>query len=427
MPARRDIKRLPNAATASFSAEISGKTDSLVQLCRRLVRARSENPPGDTSTVFALICRQLDAWGLDYKLFAPARGRQNLVARFDTGRPGPHLILHGHVDTFPAGDHSRWSVPPFSGQISNGRLFGRGVGDMKAGVTAALVAFAALFRHEKRLRGRATLTLVCDEETFGDYGARHLLKTVPDVTGDAMLSGEPGAVVRFGEKGFVWAECRFRTRGGHAAYPHLSANAIKQAADFISDVQTIERLPIAFPRDIRKHFREVSAAEDRLFGTGATDVAQRYIVNAGRINGGTKINMTAAHCSVEVDVRLPVCSETRPVLLALRRIARKHGGRVRIVNTTAPSLNDRHDPFFGLVRRVGRTVTGREPLFNIGLATSDARLWRYRGVPTANYGPRRYNIGSADEFVEIRDLLTVSRVHGLVALEYLAAGPATEG
>lgn len=397
------------------------KPDAVVQLCRRLVRAPSENPPGDTSAVFEVVGRQLREWGLDYEVFEPAPGRQNLVARFDSGRPGPHLILHGHLDVFPAGDHSRWTVRPFAGEIIDGRLFGRGVADMKAGVTAALVAFASLWNQERRLRGRASLTLVCDEETFGEYGARHLIKHVPDVTGDAMLSGEPGPVVRFGEKGFVWVECTFRTRGGHAAYPHLSANAISRASAFIQDVRKIERLPIGFSRDLRDHFRSVAADHDRLFGAGATDVARRYLVNVGRIGGGTKVNMNAAHCSVELDVRLPVGTRAAPVLQVLTRIAREHGARVRLINATAPSLSDHRHPFFALVAETARRVTRRQPPLNIGLATSDARLWRYRGVPAANYGPRAHHVGSADEFVKIHDLLAATRVHELVALEYLGA------
>jgi acetylornithine deacetylase/succinyl-diaminopimelate desuccinylase-like protein len=88
---------------------------------------------------------------------------------------------------------------------------------MKAGVTASLFAWKYLREFESELAGKATLTLVCDEETFGQYGARHLVRNCPEVLGDALIDGEPSdpGIIRVGDKGLVWAEVTFRTRGGH--------------------------------------------------------------------------------------------------------------------------------------------------------------------------------------------------------------------
>ena len=410
------------AGTANrFLQRVERDSAFIIKLCSDLIKAPSENPPGDTTKAFAVVTKQLDKWKLKYKLYEPAPGKQNLVARFDSGRKGPHLVFSGHLDVFPAGDHSRWDKPPFSGLVQNGRLFGRGAVDMKAGATSLLYVFAALHHFAASLKGKATLTLVCDEETFGEHGARYLFANVPDIIGDAVISGEPGQVVGFGERGFVWAECVFTTKGGHSAYPQLSANAIKLAARFIEDVQQIEKRRAKLPTEIIRHLAEVKEIQDQMLGAGSTEVAKTYSVNIGRITGGTKVNMNAADCRVEVDVRLPVGTKMAPIITAVRQIARKYGGQIRLMNTTPPSLSDRRKPIFDILRRNATKILGNEPPDQISLATSDARLWRYKGVPAVKFGPRRNNTGRANEFIFTPDLIDTARVHGLTALEYLSA------
>jgi succinyl-diaminopimelate desuccinylase len=403
-----------------FLQRVERDSASITRLCSDLVKAPSENPPGDTTKAFAVVTERLDRWKLKYKLYEPAPGKQNLVARFDSGRKGPHLVFSGHLDVFPAGDHSRWDKPPFSGLVQNGHLFGRGAVDMKAGVTSLLYVFAALHRFSATLNGRATLTLVCDEETFGEHGARYLFANVPDISGDSVISGEPGQVVGFGERGFVWAECVFQTKGGHSAYPQLSANAIKLAAKFVEEVQRIERVRAKLPAEVVRHLAEVKDIQDQMLGAGSTEVAKTYSVNIGRITGGTKVNMNAADCRVEVDVRLPVGTKMAPIIALLRQTARKFGGQIRLMNTTPPSLSDRRKPIFDILRLNATRVLGAVPPDQISLATSDARLWRYKGVPAVKFGPRRNNTGRANEFIFTADLIDTVRVHGLTALEYLS-------
>jgi succinyl-diaminopimelate desuccinylase len=414
---------LTSAETAAnqFLRRVERDRSSIIKLCSDLVKAPSENPPGDTTKVFAVVTNQLDSWNVKYQIYEPAPGKQNLVARFDSGRKGPHLIFSGHLDVFPAGDLSRWDKPPFSGLVRNGQLFGRGAVDMKAGATSLLYVFKSLHDFSGSLKGKATLTLVCDEETFGENGARYLFDKVPDIVGDAVISGEPGQVVGFGERGFVWAECTFTTKGGHSAYPQVSANAIKLAAKFIEEVQQIEKRRAKLPPEIIRHLREVKDIQDRMLGTGSTEVAKTYSVNIGRINGGTKVNMNAADCRVEVDVRLPVGTKIRPIVNALGQIARKYGGQIRLLNSTAPSLSDRRKPIFHILRRNATKILGVVPPDQISLATSDARLWRYKGVPAVKFGPRRNNTGRANEFIFTADLLVTAKVHGLTAIEYLSA------
>ena len=168
--------------------------DDLVRFLQDFVRAKSPNPPGDTRKAAAFVTGFLDQRGLPYRIIAPHPEMPNIVGRFEGGGPGRHLVLNGHIDVFPvADDAAAGRSDPWGGAIVDGKIYGRGVADMKAGTTASIFTYrlsAPAARSE--LKGKLTLTAVSDEETFGPWGARYLMEHHPEVHGDCLLNGEPG-------------------------------------------------------------------------------------------------------------------------------------------------------------------------------------------------------------------------------------------
>src|SRR5438045_3592819 len=127
--------------------------DAIVELVQEMVRIPSENPPGDTAAVFDFVTRYLEGRGLDYEVVAPQPSMPNLVAAFEGGEPGRHLVLNGHLDVFPAGDPALWSSgPPFSGRIKDGRLFGRGGTDVKVGTQDSTLRYGYVGRLRRTAR-----------------------------------------------------------------------------------------------------------------------------------------------------------------------------------------------------------------------------------------------------------------------------------
>jgi succinyl-diaminopimelate desuccinylase len=409
-------------STAAVKDRVTRDEAQIVAVCRDLVRIPSENPPGDTTDVFAYATDLLGRWGYRPRLLEPAPQRQNLIVTWDSGRPGPHLVFNGHLDVFPAGPRERWSRDPYGGQVEGGRLHGRGVTDMKGGVTASLFAFRYLAEAESDLVGKATLTLVCDEENFAEFGARHLVANHPEVLGDALINGEPStpAIMRIGDKGLVWSEVTFRTPGGHAAFAHVSDNAIHRAMRFLREIQAIERWKSPLPAPLARHLRTIERVMDRALGKGATAVARRYVVSMNMISAGIKVNMIAPECRVEVDTRIPIGGKVKPVVDALKRAARASGGELRVVNTAEPSVTGWDHAIYRIGKRVLEEVVGRKAVFGVGLGCNDARLWRYHGIPGVIYGPTPHNMGRPDEYAEIADLLQTTMVHAATAREFLA-------
>ena len=194
----------PGAARARLAARVESRTGEVVELCRSLVRIDSTNPPGDTTAMVEAIEAVLDAAddGIDYRRVVGRTPAVNLVARVRGAGPGRRLVLNGHLDTLPIGD-ARWEHHPLGADLEEGRIYGRGACDMKAGVAALALAFVTLAEFRDAWSGELVLTLVGDEETGGRWGTQYLLANVDEAAGDAMLNADTGSprVVRIGEKG----------------------------------------------------------------------------------------------------------------------------------------------------------------------------------------------------------------------------------
>ena len=223
---------------------IEADREKLINFFSRFLQAKSPNPPGDTREATQHICHFLEEENLPYQIIAPQEIMPNIVGSFDCGSPGRHLVLNGHIDVFPVGDATGWKHDPWGGTVAEGRIFGRGANDMKCGTTASIFTYAYLYRIRDQLKGKLTLTCVSDEETFGPWGARYLMKHHPEVHGDCCLNGEPGSpyTIRFGEKGFVWIAFMIRTPGANSAYSHLSPSANKIAGQLIAELETLTDL-----------------------------------------------------------------------------------------------------------------------------------------------------------------------------------------
>lgn len=405
---------------------IERDTDRIAGFLQDFIRARSPNPPGDTREAAAHVRRFLDGEGLAYRVIAPQESMPNVIASFEGGAgPGRHLVLNGHVDVFPVGDAEGWTKDPWGGELVDGRIYGRGACDMKAGTTASIFTYAYLHGLRDRLKGRLTLTAVSDEETFGPWGARHLLKEHRDeVLGDCLLNGEPSSpyTVRFGEKGSYWVAITITTPGAHGAYTHKSESASKIAARLIGELEALTKIRPTPPDNIARAVEDGREGMDRAMGKGAGAIVSQVTVNIGVVQGGLKVNMVPGQCRLEVDIRLPLGIERERVRAKLEEIlARDPGATLEDMNYNPPSYCDPHGEMAEIIRGNVLRLRDFRPTPIVSLGGTDARLWRYEDVPAYVYGPFPHGMGSYDEHVEVEEFLHVVRTHVLSAYDYLAA------
>jgi succinyl-diaminopimelate desuccinylase len=408
--------------------EIDAGTDEWVRLLQEFVRKPTPNPPGDTRAGTEHLASFLAARGLEHRLIAPLPEAPNLVAQFDAACPGRHLVLNGHIDVFPAGDAGRWKHDPWSGAIEDGRLYGRGVADMKCGTTSSVITYALLHGHRDRLAGKLSLTCVSDEETGGRWGAGYLFAHHPEyVRGDCCLNGEPSSAhtVRWGEKLPLWLAFTVKTRGAHGAYIHMSESASLIALDLMERLEAVTRLQPDPPTEIARNLSdpEVRAALDRSMGKGAADLLGKVSLNIGVVEGGLKTNMIPSECRVEADIRIPFGLSKADVLACVHEILRDFPqvsvAEESVESETHANWCDPDGEMLRIIQGNALKVRGIKPVPIATLALTDTRWWRNAGIPAYIYGCAPDGMASHDESVSLEEFLHVLRVHVLSAAAYL--------
>jgi succinyl-diaminopimelate desuccinylase len=396
--------------------------DKLISFLSGFIQAKSPNPPGDTREAAAYITRFLNENMLPYRIIAPKEEIVNIVGSFDSGAEGKHLVLNGHIDVYPVGDADKWVHNPWGGEITDGKIFGRGSNDMKAGTTASIFTYYYLHRIRDRLNGKLTLTCVSDEETFGPWGARYLIKYHPEVLGDTLLNGEPCAhQIRFGEKGILWLKFNINTKGAHGAYEHASPSATKIAAKLMLDLdKAIKLLEPSVPENVRIALEEARNVIEEGYGAGAFETLQRTTINFGTIHGGLKVNMIPGTVVIEADIRLPVGQTKDQILETVDKVIEKYPQvGYEEMNYTPPSHCDPEGEMVGILQKNVELIEGHIPKVLIAMGGTDARLWRYRGIPAYVYGPYAKGMGSTDDYVEMDEFMDIVKVHVLSAYDYL--------
>ncbi len=409
---------------------LDSERDRQIEFLQAFTRIDTCNPPGDTRVAADFFRKFLDGEGIAHRTEAPQEAFPNLVTSFAGAKSGRHLVLNGHLDVFPIGDRSVWKRDPLSGDIVDGRVYGRGTVDMKGGTTALLFVYAYLHRLRNELPGRATLTVVSDEETGGKWGADWLVRNrAAEVLGDCVLNTEPSGIytVRFGEKSMLWVRFRIAVKGGHSAYPHTSPSANKLAASLIKDLEAIEAMAPDEPDAVRRTLdrAEVRAAADKSLGAGGADVMRRVSVNIGTLQGGVKINMLPAECVLDVDFRPPVGIARAEVMTKVAEIVARYPmvtyEELLSGNPESTWSDPTHEMMGHLIRNAGEAM-GTPPQPIVSLGGTDTRFWRRAGVPCFVYGPSPAGMGGVDEAVSIEEFRHVMRVHALAAIDYLTAG-----
>jgi acetylornithine deacetylase/succinyl-diaminopimelate desuccinylase-like protein len=228
------------AATAQPETEDSLGAEA-VELLRSLIRIDTSNPPGNERPAQELLASVLADAGFECELLGAAPHRPNLIARLSGASPGPTLCLLSHVDTVPA-DPSEWTHDPWSADVADGAVWGRGAQDMKDQVAASVAAAVHLGRRDWRPpAGELLVVVTADEERGAAVGARWLCEHHPEKVRADMVLNEGGGpwfelggrrfyTIAVGEKGVFRFRLRTRGRAGHASVPALGDNALLRMA-----------------------------------------------------------------------------------------------------------------------------------------------------------------------------------------------------
>jgi succinyl-diaminopimelate desuccinylase len=391
--------------------------NELVALTRDLVRIDSVIRP-ETGNTESRVVEFLRSWvrrelGLEPTVETVEPGRDNLFFTLDSGRPGPCLLLEGHTDVVSEGERSRWSVEPFGAELKEGRIYGRGACDMKAGLAVNLVTAKALAASGAGWKGRLALCFVCDEEGMM-IGIKDFIRKGHADEVDACLVPEPeDNQLCLSMKGAIRAVVRVRGRMAHGAMPRAGVNPNTRLA----------RVILAFERYEAEEIRR--CGQDEFLGYPSVTFT---VLRSPPPGAPAQLNVMPGEAEAFLDIRTVPGQDHEQVRAGLRRILGELASGDPDFRADIEFIEDRpvvavgkDEPIVLAAAGAYRDVACREPVYNgVPGATDGTFLSAWKCIPCLVNGPGPRHIPhQADEYVEVGQLLEAARVYALTSFRFL--------
>jgi succinyl-diaminopimelate desuccinylase len=412
--------------------EIENAGDKLAELTSMLVRIPTVSPPGDTRDLVSFLDGYFRAHGIETAVHELVPTKANFCATVP-GRGEGRLLWVGHIDVVPVGSLDAWDREPFSGDIANVRVYGRGATDMKGADAAALVAATLLHRLGDRLGPTVEFWFTCDEEVGGADGARKLAEG-GYFRGDACIIGDGWSGERagldIGCKGSLGTTLKAKGRTGHASRPYMGDNAIDKLLAAIPFARRIGEYRLDLPEELLSVLRE--SGEDiidngRLTGEAAEEARRSFFypsVNLSIVSGGVKSNVIPDEASATFDIRLsPGCDreKVRQRMLELIAEAGIEGVTAEVRQAAfAGYYESPGHPFVRHMASVLQRLTGEQPRLKVlSGGTDGVSIHHLAGIPCVGFGAGLPEAAhSPNELVTVSNLVRAAKVYATAALTF---------
>ena len=369
-----------------------------VQLTQALVHCPSVTPV--EGGALTLLQNLLESHGFEvHRMTMREEGTpdvENLYARY--GRQGPNLCFAGHTDVVPPGDEASWSHPPFSGEIVNGMMYGRGTVDMKGGIACFVAAALRVIEH-RGVRGAISLLITGDEEGPSINGTVKVLDWMHEreeridacVVGEPTNPGKLGDMIKIGRRGSLTGHLVVNGRQGHAAYPHQADNPVPKLATLIDRLSRIEI--DGGSGNFEKSNLEVTVISVPNAAANVIPASARAVFNI-RYNDNWNAKSMREWVRGRVD-----------------EIAREVGADVTLkLAGTGDVFLTKPGPLVDAMQDAIRDVTGATAELSTSGGTSDARFIQ-ASCPVIEFGLVNQTIHQVDEHVEVADLVKLSEIY----------------
>ncbi len=329
----------------------------------------------------------------------------NLYARL--GTKAPCLLFAGHTDVVPPGDLDAWRFGPFSGEIADGMLWGRGAVDMKGGLACAIAAVLAHLEKHGPLAGSIAFLITGDEEGPAVNGTVKLLEWA-HARGerfDHCILGEPtnpdalGDMIKIGRRGSLSGSIVVEGKQTHVGYPHLGDNPVHHIARIVTALR-------ATPLDS---------------GTAHFDASNLEVTSIDV--GNTAVNVIPSSARAQFNIRFNDLWTPETLAEEVRRRVENAGQGARVTLRFAPTnalaFLTQPGPFVDVLSSAIEAETGRRPALSTTGGTSDARFICHY-APVLEFGLVGQTMHAVDERSSIADLETLSRIYQRAIAAYFA-------
>ncbi len=400
---------------------VEDEKEDLLHICSRLIQIPSVDKAG-IEVIVRYVSGFLDGLGIAYEVLRPVDDTPCIVAEFGSG-DGPTGIFNGHNDVVAPGDISRWDYDPFCGTVTDSQILGRGASDMKCGVGIFLFLLKLMTVHGLKLKGKLRLHIVHDEEQGGEKGSLWLTEHGYASEADFCIITEPTSYnnIEVGQKGS--ARLRLRTYGqpvNGSVINYVGESALHSMIRVLSGLNELSTLSGTVSDDEARVIEVSKKIICKAMGLDDVGEAIDHVnVNVIRFDGGGDSTMTSEVCEAIIGLGVPFMISRAQVDEKLRQIIAKAGVTcdVEYLRWKDGASTPVDTALVQSVLENCKYVRGREIAPSYQWATSDAKYYRYQGIPTIQYGPsNNRGIHSYNENVNIEDVINCAKTH-LAVLE----------
>jgi succinyl-diaminopimelate desuccinylase len=329
---------------------------------------------------------------------------ENLYARI--GNASPHLMFAGHTDVVPPGDDAAWRHPPFSGEIADGMLYGRGAADMKGGIACAVAAaLDHLAASGGKPKGSVSFLITGDEESVAINGTTKLLRWAAErgERFDHCILSEPsnvdtlGDMIKIGRRGSLNGTLVVTGKQAHVAYPHRGENPVRGLVKLMG------------------------ALMDEPLDAGSANFQPSNLEFTSIDIGNPTVNLIPGEARARFNIRFNDCHTQDSLKRLIEQRAAKAAGSIRHAIVWEPSNADGFvtapGPFTDMVADAIKAATGRQPELSTSGGTSDARFIKDY-CPVVEFGLVGQTMHQVDERVPVADLTTLTAIYRDILKKY---------
>jgi acetylornithine deacetylase len=368
---------------------------ALIRLLQQLIQINSVNPTlSEKGVGEADIARYIGDYlkklGLAVYFQEIDHKRVNVIAVLKGTGGGPSLMLNGHTDTVSA---DTMEMDPFAAEEKDGKIYGRGALDMKAGVAALITAVQSIIAAGIKLKGDVILTLVADEE----YASIGTEAVVNEYTADAAIICEPTDLnIVIAHKGFAWTKIEVFGRAAHGSLSHKGIDAIVKAGRVLAAIENLSNT-------------DLTQKTHPLLGSAS--------IHASLINGGTELSTYPDYCKIELERRnLPgedrkaITAEIKNLLQNIRSQDDQFQADFDVFFFRPAFEISPDQPIVQTVSRACQSIRHTPSKFEGMWAWLDSAILAEAGIPTVIFGPSGDGAHAAVEYVDVESVITTTQV-----------------
>ncbi|PWW17415.1 succinyl-diaminopimelate desuccinylase [Cytobacillus oceanisediminis] len=387
----------------------------VVELTKNLVKIPSVYRPGieggNEEKVAQFTADYLRGLGIEVHIEEVEPGRPNVIGIADSGRPGKTLLFEGHTDVVTEGDRDAWTYDPFSAEIINGRMYGRGTNDTKGNLACMITAVHSLLRDNEEWNGKIILCIPCDEEGMM-IGIKNFIKRgwADNVDGAIICEPEENQVC-ITQKGAMRIVVNVFGKMAHGAIPLSGINPNTKMAKLICELDRLEQK------------EKTRLGKHPMLGWPSITPT----ILQAPVRGDAQINVIPDQCMTTLDIRTvpgqdhsKLKQEIQDILNRLSEQDPDFKAEFEVIEDRPWTETDMENALVKATAKAVFEVTGKEPIYNGVPGATDGTFLHVAGVPIVTIGAGDREVPhQIDEYVDIEELAETTEIFRTAALLFL--------